>query len=375
MAQFDLKLGQIFYGRSRDGYGILGSSPSGRPFADAVDALCKSIGSPDRPGDVRPFLLSKRERGNVLMVRACRGEDQSERATLFFHVLVAPEDALASAGLDAFVLADRKVFASSLPPGGLEDVQFTDSGTRSSASRSANVDFPAFVAADCPLDAEVRRVLGNETLSRNWSTYSYNPLRGFDFCVYSSNAAAPANGNNYTFDGGRFLAVSNTGSIGSIPDNPPRPMNASHSSALKASLIANVALAALLVAVLVMRGGKEITPPTPSPQPQPVTQPDPPKAEPTPEMTKEEAFSKWGTEWERQWRGRLSASLDKRLDGRSHVSVSDFVNAMKKTDPYYDDYKTGAAQPPSTETMSVYEAVESYVSFVENEILNQQPSN
>ena len=66
-------IGQIFYGRDSNGYGVLGVSPAGRPFIGAVAAICRAVGSPDRPGDVRPFLLSKREGAAVLMIRACRG--------------------------------------------------------------------------------------------------------------------------------------------------------------------------------------------------------------------------------------------------------------------------------------------------------------
>ena len=109
------KFGQIFYGRSRDGYGILGASPLGRPYVGFVAALCRAVGSPDRPGGIQPFLISKREGGNVIMIRACRGDaDPTGRSTLFFHALVAPVDVLSPANLDAFVLAEKGVFLSTL---------------------------------------------------------------------------------------------------------------------------------------------------------------------------------------------------------------------------------------------------------------------
>ena len=258
------KLGQIFYGRGKDGYGVLGVSPSGRPFSDSVAALCRAVGSPDRPGDVRPFLISKRERGHVIMIRACRDEDPSGRTTLFFHVLVAKEEELASAGLDAFVLAERGVFVSSLPDGSINDLPFPSSENRSANPCSADVRFPAFIAADHPLDAEVRRALGRETLSRNWATYSYNPLQGFDLCVYSSYGASPTNGNRYSFVDGRFVAASVSRPTSPTPQSPTHAKD--RSLMLKASLLLNAVLVAVLVAVFTLRNGNEkVNQPTSSP--------------------------------------------------------------------------------------------------------------
>lgn len=367
------KLGQIFYGRGKDGYGVLGVSTSGRPFSDSVAALCRAVGSPDRPGDVRPFLISKRERGHVIMVRACRDEDPSGRTTLFFHVLVAKEEELASAGLDAFVLAERGVFVSSLPDGSINDLPFPSSENRSVNPCSADVRLPAFIAADHPLDAEVHRALGRETLSRNWATYSYNPLQGFDLCVYSSYGASPTNGNRYSFVDGRFIAASV-----SRPTSPTSqsPAHAKDSSFMfKVSLLLNAVLGAVLVAVLTLRNGNEkVNQPTPPSQQNAGGKSRLAKTEPVLEMTKDEAFKKWGTEWENAYLQTLRASFETLLRNNPHIV--DFEDTMlRHIDSYYNDYKTLKAKPLTSQTLAIYEALKAYVSFVESAVINQHPQS
>ena len=363
------KFGQIFYGRGKDGYGILGASPLGQPFSDSVTALCRAVGSPDRPGDVRPFLISKCERGHVIMIRACRDEDPSGRTTLFFHVLVAKEEELASVGLDAFVLAERSVFVSSLPGGSINDVPFPSSVSRSVNPCSTDVRLPAFIAADHPLDAEVRRFLGRETLSRNWATYSYNPLQGFDLCVYSSYGASPTNGNRYAFVDGRFIAASGTRSTSPTPQSPAHVKD--RSLMLKVSLVLNAVLVVVLVAAIVLRNGNgKDGHPTSSAQQTPASPPNSTDTELASEMTKEEAFQKWGAEWQSEFRQKLHKSFEKRLD--DNLRISDFVGTMARISPAFKDYPKEKWKPQMRTT---YERLEAYVSFVEEEIVKQQPQS
>ena len=360
------KLGQIFYGRGKDGYGVLGVSPSGRPFSDSVAALCRAVGSPDRPGNVRPFLLSKCERGHVIMIRACRDEDPSGRATLFFHVLVAKEGELASAGLDAFVLTERGVFVSALPDGSVNDMPFPFSGNRSVNPCSVDVRFPAFIAADHPLDAEVRRVLGRETLSRNWATYSYNPLQGFDLCVYSSYGAAPTNGNRYSFVDGRFIATSTSHSTLPTPQSPTHVKD--RSLMLKVSLLLNAVLVVVLVVVIaLLNGNGKDERSTSSAQQIPTHQSDLTETDLAPEMTKEEAFQKWGPEGEAECRQKLCTSFERRLD--DNLRISDFVGTMAHISSAFKNYPKEQWKPQMRAT---YERLEAYVRFVEEEIFKQQ---
>lgn len=344
------RLAQVIYGRGENGYGVLGASPSGKPFADTVASLCQAIGSPDRPGDIRPFLLSKREGENVLMVHVCRDGDSLGRATLLFHALVAPEGELSSAGLDAFVLSDRQSFASRLPKGVLDDLPFPEGERRSAGIRSGSLEFPAFVQADAPLDAEVRNALAGETLVRNWTTYSYWPIDGFDLCVYSSGSSAPPKGNRYAFEGGRFVALAGLPPV-ALPSHPVG-WKGKPPVALMASLFANMALAAALAAVLVLHGNEPGRPGSSEPE----------------GISEKDARGKWEEAWKGRWRRDLVSSLDNRLDGKPHIA--DFDGAMKELDPYYPEYKTGRAQPPGDRTLAVYSALQAYVSLVENEIVN-----
>ena len=361
------EFGQIFYGRARDGYGILGASSLGHPFVGFVAALCRAVGSPDRPSDIRPFLISKREGDSVVMVRGCRGDaDPTGRSTLFFHALVASADELSAANLDAFVLAEKGVFLSSLPTS-IDNVDISASTSRLDCTPSDELRYPAFVSSDCPLDVEVRRMLGGETLTRNWATYSYRPLDGFDLCVHSSYASSPISGNRYVLENGRFVAVDRSCAT---PPSPQRQFREKEpKTMLKASLIANVLLVALCVATFAFRSGDgDNRQPTQSQFPSQVDKPDKQESELSPEMTKEDAFEKWGKEWEDEFRRRLCLAFEKRIGGRQRIA--DFSVAMLKIDPYYMDYKTQKANPPTPQALDTYATLEAYISFVETEIIN-----
>lgn len=360
------KLSQIFYGRGKDGYGVLGASPSGRPFSDSVAALCRAVGSPDRPGDIQPFLISKRESNSVIMIRACRGDaDPTGRSTLFFHALVAPVEVLSSANLDAFVLAENGVFLSTLSKS-VEDIEVSASTGQSCSSPSDGLCFPAFVSSDRPLDAEVRRALGREKLTRNWATYSYRPLDGFDLCVHSSYASSPVSGNRYTFANGRFMSVDEPLIV--VQNSQPTSRKKESSPLLKASLFANVVLAIVLVVVLAMGNGND-NEEQPSKEPS-VTQAeksDNPNPVLSPEMTGEDAFEKWGKEWESEFRQKLCKAFDKRLGGNKRIQ--EFDEVMIHICPFYSDVKKPNADPSFKEVLSRLDSLEAYVSFVEDEII------
>lgn len=372
-----VQLGQIFYGRSRDGYGILGASPSGRPFVGFVVALCRAVGSPDRPGDIQPFLISKCEGSSVIMIRACRGDaDPTGRSTLFFHTLVAPVEVLSSANLDAFVLAEKGVFLSTLSKS-VEDIEVAASTGQSGSLPSGELRFPAFVSSDRPLDAAVRRALGRETLARNWATYSYRPLDGFDLCIHSSYASSATSGNRYTFENGRFVAVD--GPRVMPPTPPPQKLaqtkvSLGSSLMLKVSLLVNAILVVGLIVVLALYNGNGNDGQPPQVLlPSQADKSDSQKT--TSVMTKKEAFEKWGKDWEADFRHCLCMSFEKRLGNNRRIL--DFEKEMLLVDSYYEDYKNKKARPPSPQTLDIYAALKAYVSFVENEVItkNQERKN
>ena len=371
------KFGQIFYGRSRDGYGILGASPLGRPYVGFVAALCRAVGSPDRPGGIQPFLISKREGGTVIMIRACRGDaDPTGRSTLFFHALVAPVDVLSPANLDAFVLAEKGVFLSTLSKS-VDDFEVSVSTGQSGSPPFGELRFPAFVSSNRPLDAEVRRALGRETLTRNWATYSYRPLDGFDLCVHSSYASSPTSGNRYTLENGRFVAIDGP----CVVSPTPQPQKLSRAKVsldsslmLKASLFVNAILVIGLIVVLALYNGKGNDGQPPQERlPSQVDKSDSQK--PNSEMTKKEAFEKWGREWEIDFKRSLCMSFEKCLGNNRRIL--DFEKEMLLVDLYYEDYKNKKASPPTSQTLDIYAALKAYVSFVETEVItrNQERKN
>ena len=288
------QLGQVFYGRDRDGYGVLGTSPSGCPFLGAVAALCRAVGSPDRPGDVRPFLLTKREGSAVLMIRACRGgADPTGRATIFFHALIADADSLRAAGLDAFSLAKAGVFAESCPSREPPDLSFPNAKQHQVASAEGRgIDMPATISSERPLDELVRQELGKKSLELNWATFTFNPLPDFDLCVLSSYSPRKGTGIQYAFDDAGLHRLSpvtaqqQSATGGALPSARP-PMQRS-----LFPLITSLAVNVVLVFAFLLRdgngdGGK-------------------PEEKPTGiEMTESAAREKWEAKWKSEWEKSL----------------------------------------------------------------------
>ena len=355
-------IGQIFYGRAPDGYGVLGTSPSGCPFLGAVAALCRAVGSPDRPGDVRPFLISKREGTAVIMIRACRGAaDPTGRATIFFHALIADADSLRVAGLDAFALANAGVFAESCPSGEPPDLPFPSAKQYEVVpAEGRGIDMPATISSERPLDELVRQGLGAKSLELNWATFTFNPLPDFDICVLSSYSPRKGTGIQYAFDDAGLHRLSpvtvqqQSAARGALPSE--RPSKQRSSFPLIISLAVNVAF----VFTFLFRGGNG----------------DGVKLK-EPGMTENEAKEKWEAQWKTEWetayRQKLRSSFEKQIAG--YHRISDFEKAMLNIDPYYEDYKTNKATPPTPQAMGLYKTLKFYVSFVEDTIISPKQQN
>ena len=289
------QLGQIFYGRDSNGYGVLGTSPSGRPFIGAVAALCRAVGSPDRPSDVRPFLLTKREGAAVLMIRACRGAaDPTGRATIFFHALIADAASLRVAGLDAFALANAGVFAESCPSRELSDLPFPSVRQNEAIPTACRgIDMPATISSERPLDELVRQELGEKSLDLNWATFTFNPIPDFDLSVLSSYSPRKGTGTQYAFDDSELHRLSPEATQrrpenrGAIPTGQPFKQRSS------LPLFLSLAVNAVLVFVFLLRGANG----------------DGRKAEEKPagiEMTESDARARWELKWKKEWGKSLS---------------------------------------------------------------------
>ena len=288
------QLGQIFYGRDRDGYGVLGVSPAGRSFVGAVVALCRAVGSPDRPGDVRPFLICKREGDAVLMIRACRGAaDPTGRATIFFHALIADTASLRAAGLDAFSRAKAGVFAESCPSREPPDLPFPNAKQHQVApAEGRGIDMPATISSERPLDEFVRQELGAKSLDLNWATFTFNPLPDFDLCVLSSYSPRKGTGTQYAFDNSGLHRLSaETAQRKSVTEGA---LSSESSFRQKSSLplIISLAVNVLFVFAFLFRAGN--------------SDGGKPEEKPTGiEMTESAAREKWEAKWKSEWEKSL----------------------------------------------------------------------
>ena len=288
------QLGQIFYGRDRDGYGVLGVSPAGRSFVGAVVALCRAVGSPDRPGDVRPFLICKREGDAVLMIRACRGAaDPTGRATIFFHALIADTASLRAAGLDAFSLAKAGVFAESCPSREPPDLPFPNAKQHQVApAEGRGIDMPATISSERPLDEFVRQELGAKSLDLNWATFTFNPLPDFDLCVLSSYSPRKGTGTQYAFDNSGLHRLSAETAQGKSATEGALSSESSFRQKSSLPLIISLAVNVLFVFAFLFRAGN--------------SDGGKPEEKPTGiEMTESAAREKWEAKWKSEWEKSL----------------------------------------------------------------------
>ena len=288
------QLGQIFYGRDRDGYGVLGVSPAGRSFVGAVVALCRAVGSPDRPGDVRPFLICKREGDAVLMIRACRGAaDPTGRATIFFHALIADTASLRAAGLDAFSLAKAGVFAESCPSREPPDLPFPNAKQHQVApAEGRGIDMPATISSERPLDEFVRQELGAKSLDLNWATFTFNPLPDFDLCVLSSYSPRKGTGTQYAFDNSGLHRLSAETAQRKSATEGALSSESSFRQKSSLPLIISLAVNVLFVFAFLFRAGN--------------SDGGKPEEKPTGiEMTESAAREKWEAKWKSEWEKSL----------------------------------------------------------------------
>lgn len=178
-----MKVGQIFYGRGKGGYGVLGVSTSAEALAETVQELCQSVGTPgyERKEDDKPFLIQKVTGQNVIMVCGRTGEpDSVGRKTLFFHAIVVPREYAVDKQISAYDLYDAGLFAETCCIGALGDVELPEiaSGTSSAA---ANLVTPAVVRCRRSENLQVIGLFQGQLVERNWASISWSPLEGFDF--------------------------------------------------------------------------------------------------------------------------------------------------------------------------------------------------
>ncbi len=253
-----VRFGQIFYGAGARGYAVLAASLMAKGCEDEASALCGMIGTP-RMEAAGPFVLASRPFGRrVLLARACEGErDSIGRRTLFFHVLVAAAADLEESGLDAFALAEKGAFLSSLPEGAAEDADIESSSPAAAPPPPPfPVSFPATLRLEKADVALVRSILGSRANAMSWTTFAGVAHPSFDLCAVDVYSALPARTSIYD---GKGLVQSASPSRRRPAESPPasegeKPGKGCAAFVLKASLALNVALGALAAALFLGRG-------------------------------------------------------------------------------------------------------------------------
>jgi len=190
---------QLFYGRSERGYGILGSSPGGRAFAARIESLCGAVGTPGADYDGDSFLLSVPVGDRIVMLCGRRGEpDSIGRATLFFHALVADKAELSSARADAFSLFSQGAFLGKMPAKEIDVLCIDIAQSCAEAKESPfDVTFPCVIRSAKPAPEVTRDVVGENTLSRSWATFAFQPMPDFDVQVLPPRVSCPRDLNEY----------------------------------------------------------------------------------------------------------------------------------------------------------------------------------
>ena len=288
-----INLEQFFYGRGERGYGVLGASPDGAPFAARVEALCGAVGTPGADYGGEPFLLSVPEGDRVLMICGRRGApDSMGRETLFFHALVAAKEDLVAAQADAFSLFAQGAFKAKMPAGTIEPLRIDcKPGRDGSTSRppdghAVDVSLPCFIRVPSPAPDIVRAFVGDRANDLAWATFAFQPMSGFDMQVLPPRIAAPHFANECDADG-KLVRAAETSDSRAAPARsarapyhdgaPKQPLYSSKpSTMLKISLFANLALVVVCAALFAAR---EPVPVPPEPQRPPVDMDVVPKAD------------------------------------------------------------------------------------------------
>ena len=201
-----VKLEQVFYGRGQFGYGVLGASPNGNAFGEAVESLCESIGSPDAFLTWEPFLVNRRFGDYCLMCRVQPGEpDSCGRPTIFYHVLIGLVSEMVAAGLDAFVLQEADLFRKGVVEHP-ESVSVEGRSQKRLEKRPFDILFPAVVSVSGPDPDLIRRLLGADSVRRSWATFAFHPMPGFDLYALNNRASMPKDVACYDSNG-KLLSV------------------------------------------------------------------------------------------------------------------------------------------------------------------------
>lgn len=381
-----LLLEQLFYGRGGRGYGVLGMSPGGAPFAARVEKLCGAVGTPGADYGGEPFLLSVPEGDCVLMVCGRRGApDSMNRETLFFHAIVAARKDLAAAKGDAFSLFAQGAFAAKMPAGTVEPLRIDcksdrdGSASRPSNGRATGASMPCFVRSSSPAPGVVRAFVGARANDLAWATFAFQPLDGFDVQILPPRIASPRSVNECDADGKLVRAAEMSGGraaparSASLPyhhDTPKQTPSSSKQSStmLKISLFANVALAVVCAALLSSRGSGSVVKPEPSivtdiPKRTGV-KPEPSIITDSPEQSGEISLSdERKAEIEGAAVKRYLDALAAKLPPSSRIKN---FKTEKETLPQIDDIKS---DPKFATQLKFLERLESYVSFVNDNIL------
>lgn len=182
-----MRLDQVFYGRGKDGYALLGASVPECGLTDSVENLCRSVGTPgfEDASDNCPFLLQKPLGDSVLMVCGRNGAcDSMGRGTLFFHALILPRDEMEERGISAFDLYDRGLFKDELPQDDVRAVEVGDVAPRQADGRLERARGPVVVRCKRARNLDVARTLLDLPAGGAWATFTWNPLKNTDFqCV------------------------------------------------------------------------------------------------------------------------------------------------------------------------------------------------
>lgn len=232
-----IALEQVFFGRGQFGYGILGVSPKGKAFGEAVESLCESIGSPDAFLTWESFLVNKRFGDYCLMCCVQPGDpDSCGRPTVLYHTLIGLASEMVAAGLDAFTLQDEGLFRKAVVEHP-EAVFAEGRSQRSLVNRPFDVKFPAVVSVSAPDSKLIRGLLGADSVRRSWATFAFHPMAGFDIYALNARAALPADVVCYDSNGKQLSASKSSDRTGKMktPISDKTPLFAT-------SLIVNVGL-------------------------------------------------------------------------------------------------------------------------------------
>lgn len=179
---------QLFWGHDGLKYGFLSGKDS--PYASEVERLC-AVGTPD--GAVKePFLLSVPCNDKLFWARCSNGKpDNSNRPTLFFHILIVSRADVERLGINAFDVMESNCFSDSVDSSSTVEICVNSRFRPKNNDSNHRVIDNRVIISNRPEPDAVFQLVQPRINDISWATFSYRFMNQMEVSTLSNKAPEP----------------------------------------------------------------------------------------------------------------------------------------------------------------------------------------